>query len=210
MSLPVLLKSVSLFNCIARAYCRSRRWWLCACVCVGLSVTPVAVTADDAILHSGVYGQCPLQLESHNDTLSIRVQSRCVLSRTDFTAFLRVALAALPSDQLYTSLFLGRVVEYPWVSEQVVQAAQREVIVPHMKAAALHSFVQSVLMQPAVSELFSVPLARQGYRVKAASVEKVLVALPGARPVPPWVSPDSRLPFDALWHYTLIPAPVRE
>lgn len=182
-------------------------WWLaCASQCVSLMASAgVPVAGDEGIIHAGQYGSCFLQLEARQNSLIIRVPDACRLINSDLITFLPAALAKLPLGGQYRSVFLGRVVDYPWISEQLVRAAQGDSSVRSMTDAQRYPFVQAVLMRPAILAVFAEPLAQHGYRITGASVEKVLTALPGARPVPAWVPADSRLPFDALWHYTLAP-----
>lgn len=182
-------------------------WWLaCASQCVSLMASAGAAVADEeGVIHAGQYGQCFLQLEARQNSLIIRVPGACLLTNSDLATFLPAALAKLPPVSQYNSVFLGRVVDYPWISEQLVRVAQADPSVPGMTDAQRYPFVRAVLMQPVILAVFAEPLAQHGYRITGASVEKVLTALPGARPVPAWVPADSRLPFDALWHYTVTP-----
>ena len=149
---------------------------------------------------------CELVLEAHArwHTLRLRARGEDCAARADAAAVARLLDASLPASAVggHTSLMLGRIVEYGWLSAALREAAAAD---PGWDAAAgrprsghENDRVAALLHgAPALAPIADA-LARAGLAVSGTSVEKVLVD--GA--------PGRRLPFDAQLWLLLEPCPA--
>ncbi len=101
----------------------------------------------------------------------------------------------------YSSLFIGRLVDYPWLSQYLATAAYRDGGWNAKKgrpaALDINRYVAQVLFNKELLAPVAAVLATGGYRITGVSVEKVLVG--GFREVPSYqgkMAP-GRVPYDA-------------
>ena len=162
---------------------------------------------------------CTVGLEVDRDDRVLRLRPRCPLSSQDAEGALLAALAKLrdlgDSPRRYRSLFLGRLVDYPWISEGLALWAARspawnaETGRPRNEADP-NAFVSRAMHEAGTLEPLARPLAREGIQLQGVSAEKVLIAtvaelafadrlesegVPGA----------ARIPYDAMVHLSLRP-----
>jgi hypothetical protein len=171
--------------------------------------TPAA-HAEDSVVATATDGDCALTLEANARWNTLRLRSShprhetCHLARDVTLALLSHAFdqpARLPAGPL-KSLALGRLIDYPWLTQQLITAAASD---PNWdnargkpRAAGMNAYVSDLLARtPAIAEL-DAALRKGGYRITKLSVEKVLVGAGADLPVP--TSPAGKLPFDAqVW-----------
>lgn len=186
-----------------------------------LLALPFAVPAfaDDVVLATRPVGECTLRVEvrpQEPHVLHVRafdpLHRGCQIDPESLAAVLRNALSgpqALPSDARHRSLFLGRLIDYPWLSAYVARAASADrnwnARLGRPSRGGVNSYVAGLLSRPDATDAFRPTLEGAGYRITGASVEKVLV-LPG-REIPGLASErlQGRLPFDALTWFHLGP-----
>ena len=141
----------------------------------------------------------------------------CVATQDDTAGLITLAFATLSIKEMdtdgatYQSIFLGRLIDYEWLSRQLSEGAETDA---NWSAAAgkakngerAEDYVQRSLDIPPVLDPLSEALKPYGYRAGGFSCEKAMVSEPDTRPFQPaWVAPDKRLPFDALCHLVLKP-----
>jgi hypothetical protein len=174
-----------------------------ACVVLML---PVASGAERLLAtHEYAASECTVALESYEGVTGahLRLRPACELS-LDST---RRALADLLPRALTStarppvlSLFLGRIVEYPWLSERLVDAAlqsgQWSAKRGQLRSGAtpnINAFVADLLKQDA--ELRAM---LPGWELTSVTAEKVLIG--PAKKYLATASPHDKAPFDAmLW-----------
>ena len=143
------------------------------------------------------------------DTASV-----CVATQNDTTgliglAFASLALQKMESAGTYRSIFLGRLIDYEWLSGHLATHAAND---PDWSTAAgttttgerAEAYVQRALAQRSILDPIDEALKPYGYRARGFSCEKAMVSGPDTKPFQPaWVAADKRLPFDALCHLTI-------
>jgi hypothetical protein len=190
-------------------------------VCCWLAVVllaPVAGAAEP--LHAERLGDCDVLLESDPAGETLMLRSRqpaggdCPLDRAATAGFLARAVERLPAGGgRYRSLFLGRLINHPWLGRFLaVQAAADAgwlAASGRPRAGGDNAYVAGVLARSDLGALVEAAFAPAGYRAGPPSVEKVLVSSPGLPWVPAWVPAGGSLPFDALCHVGLLPGEAR-
>ena len=181
-------------------------------VTVALAAWPASGAAhEERVILALDEDQCTRRLEADDRwrTLRLRVlpeTSACRFSQASVQALLAaVGELGPPTDpeQAYTSLFLGRLVDYPWPSSQLATTAARDpgwdAVRGRPVGRSINSYVGAQLSRPEVLAFFEAPLAAGGYRVTAVTVEKVLVGRCGDLPqVGTAAQCAGTVPFDAM------------
>jgi hypothetical protein len=156
-------------------------------------------------------GTCTLRVEADEQAQTLRLRvlpetAACSISKPAMQALLTTALAQAAGEkpeERYTSLFLGRLVEYPWLSSHLAASACRDPRWDRKKGRPMsrnvNVYVRDLLASPEVFALFDEALAVGGYRVTAVEVEKVLVGRWHDLPLPDGGPECSgKVPFDAM------------
>jgi hypothetical protein len=158
-----------------------------------------------------------LRLEATPEWNSLRLRAHnpaygsCRIDKEAMIATLQAAFskAQIPgADQGYSSLSIGRLVEYPWLSLSVVNAARND---PAFDAKTgkprsmdINKYVAGLLRREEACKPLADALAWGGYEVVGVSVEKVLVG--GVKDIPEYHGEPflGRVPFDAQVWYRLM------
>jgi hypothetical protein len=161
-------------------------------------------------------GDCTLQVEMDDDSgcLGLRVLPQsggCRVAAHQMVSALKAAMGRIPaspsSGQACTSLFIGRLVDYPWLSEYLAETACQD---PDWNRARgrpkngdIHRYVAGVLSGTEVLARMQAAFDGSGYRVAGASVEKVLVGERAGRCGSAGRARPARVPFDAMVWFRL-------
>lgn len=141
----------------------------------------------------------------------------CVATQNDTAGLIALAFATLSIKEMategatYRSIFLGRLIDYEWLSRQLSEGAEADANWSTTAGKArdgerAEAYVQRKLDTPTVLDPLSDALKPYGYRAGGFSCEKAMVSGPDTMPFQPaWVAADKRLPFDALCHLVLKP-----
>jgi len=186
------------------------RWVRVVCLLV---TTVAAARAHDCVLASVPAGECTLQLEAARTEPALRARAvhpqmkACAVEEAALVAMLESGFARVGADSdgpVYTSLALGRLIDYPWMARELAAAAARD---PRWDARRgkpmggdVNRYAAGILGRPEGLAALDGPLRRNGYRIAGVSVEKVLVGagtnLAGWDGPPP----EGKLPLDAqVW-----------
>jgi hypothetical protein len=173
----------------------------------------ISAAADTRVIFTALAGECTLSLEASPawQTLRLRVHhphyKNCAILQQDVNEMLASAMAKLAetdSGTKYTALALGRLIDYPYLSAYLAEAAGRDRHWNKKKgkpvSGDVNGYVARVLSHETVRKQFEQPLGIAGYKVISISVEKVLVG--GVENVPFYrgIKTSARLPFDAqVW-----------
>ena len=141
----------------------------------------------------------------------------CVGTQGDIAGLIALAFTTLSIKEMdregasYRSIFLGRLIDYEWLSRQLSESAEADANWSAATGKAsdgerAEAYVQRKLDVPSVLDPLSEALKPYGYRAGGFSCEKAMISGPDTKPFQPaWVAADKRLPFDALCHLVLKP-----
>jgi hypothetical protein len=110
-------------------------------------------------------------------------------------------------EGLYTYLFLGRLIDYPWLCEYLATSAYKDPRWDRKKgkplSMGLYKYVSAILLSREVTAQFDETFGNSGYRIKSVTIEKVLVG--GFHNVPLYQGKrvPGKVPFDAAVWYIL-------
>jgi hypothetical protein len=160
-------------------------------------------------------GKCTLRVEADDEFRSMRLRilpedSGCYCSKEEMKSILQSAFAKDASrnlNGLYKSLFIGRLIDYPWLCEYLASAAYRDRMWDTKKGKPLsmgiNRYIGALLSKKEILAPLEEAVAGHGYRIVSASVEKVLVG--GFRDIPQYKGPKAagKVPFDAMVWFSL-------
>lgn len=107
-------------------------------------------------------------------------------------------------ERTYSSLFVGRLVDYPWLSEYLATTAYRDQGWDSQKgkpvAMDINKYVSQLLLRKELLVKIETAFAQGGYRVLGVTVEKVLVGRVREIPLYQGEMHPGRVPYDAqVW-----------
>lgn len=171
------------------------------------------VKAEETVIARSRVGECALGVEVNDNWHTLRLRAHhpgyrgCRIDKDSMLSVLGSAFSEIgsrPSVGAFTSLSIGRIIDYPWISQYLANTAygDRGWNSRRGKPAALdiNKYVSGLLSRTELTEPIGAALAKGGYRVVGVTVEKVLVG--GFREVPPHDGPfpPGRVPYDAqVW-----------
>ena len=170
-------------------------------------------SSEERVIVSWDVGECALRVESNEawHTLRLRAhypkQRDCRIDQDSVVAVLSVAFSKTESPKLegsYSSLFLGRLIDYPWLCQYLATTAYRDRAWDSKKGnprvMGVNKYVAQLLFRKEVVTPIDTALSKGGYRVAGVTVEKVLVG--GFHEVPFYQGTmhPGRVPYDAqVW-----------
>jgi hypothetical protein len=155
-------------------------------------------------------GNCSLRVEADEQSQTLRLRllpetPKCHFTQTTMQRILKAVFSKTDPSKLegvYTSLFLGRLVAYPWLSEQLALSASTDPRWDKEKGRPLslniNAYVKERLSREEVTDQFDQTFGESGYRVVAVVVEKVLVGRRGDVPVHAGTKFPGKVPYDAM------------
>ena len=175
------------------------------------STTPAL--SQEEVLSSAKVGECSLTVEANTRWNTLRLRAHhpegrnCLIGQDSVLAALNEACSEgglLKFEGAFTSLSIGRLIDYPWLSQYLAVTAQKDKKwnAKRGKAVALdmNKYVSNVLSQQEVLTPIETALKKSGYRIAGVSVEKVLVGR--LREVPQYAGDRAAglFPYDAqVW-----------
>lgn len=172
----------------------------------------ISARADDRVIASGPSGECTLRVEASGNSPTLRLRAGhpqmrpCAVEQPAMLAVLEQAFTQVGAGSaVFTSLALGRLIDYPWMVRALSVAAAQDRMWDAASGRArrgldVNRYVAGILERPDIAGAIEAPLRRHGYRIAGVSVEKVLVG--GFENVPGWDGPrvKGKIPFDAqVW-----------
>ena len=172
----------------------------------------IAASQENVIVSLNV-GECSLAVESNDKWHTLRLRAHhpqykgCQIDRDAMVsalsaAFLKTELPRLEGN--YSSLFIGRLIDYPWLSQSLATTAYRDRGWDSKKGKPavmdINKYVSQLLFRNELMAHIGMVFERGGYRVAGVTVEKVLVG--GFREVPFYQGEmhPGRVPYDAqVW-----------
>jgi hypothetical protein len=183
-----------------------------AALCL-LLLWPAGVWGREAVIASKPAGACTLSLEADEEWHALRLRAHhpryqpCDIDQEAVLSLLAAAFAKTAAPALlgeYTSLFLGRLIDYPWLSHYLAETARRDKRWNRKKGrpikTEINAYVARLLFNRDLLKPIQAELGEHGYRIAGVSVEKVLVGGASDLPGPDRKSFAGRIPFDAqVW-----------
>lgn len=175
-----------------------------------ISLFVTVASSQDVVIVSLKTGECQLTVESNNKWHTLRLRAHhpkyegCPITRDEMVSALDQAFLKTDSPKLeatYSSLSLGRLIDYPWMSQYLATTAyhDREWDSKRGKPAAMdiNKYVSQLLFKKELITQIEEPFAKGGYRIIGVTVEKVLVG--GFREVPLFQGTPfpGKVPYDA-------------
>ena len=171
-------------------------------------ILPLSVEAD----RTSIDGCKPVvEINSQWQTIRLRAHENayldCTVPQEKFNELIAAAFTDPEIDKTeFKSLFIGRLVEYPWLSQylakQALQHPDWDSEQGKFAGENINAFVSGILSAPELLEQIQQPLNETGYIVTVASVEKVLI---GKANEIEWLDINETVlvPYDVMLHFIL-------
>ena len=177
------------------------------------SLSGTMASSQERVIVSSKVGECDLTVESNERWHTLRLRAHhpkykgCHIDKNSMVSALTAAFFKNDSPKLegsYSSLSIGRLIDYPWLSQYLATTAHRDQGWDSKKgkpaAMDINKYVSQLLFRKELMAEIGTVFEKGGYRVVVVSVEKVLVG--GFREVPFYQGEmhPGRVPYDAqVW-----------
>ena len=177
------------------------------------SLSGTMASSQERVIVSSKVGECNLTVESNENQHTLRLRAHhpkykgCPIDKNSMVSVLTAAFLKNDSPKLegsYSSLSIGRLIDYPWLSQSLATTAYRDQRWDSKKgkpaAMDINKYVSQLLFRKEWMVEIETAFEKGGYRVVGVSVEKVLVG--GFREVPFYQGEmhPGRVPYDAqVW-----------
>jgi len=178
-----------------------------------ISLSGTVASSQDVVIVSLKVGECSLTVESNEKWHTLRLRAHhpknkgCHITRDEMVLALDEAFLKTDSPKLegsYSSLSIGRMIDYPWLSKYLATTAYRDHGWDSKKgkpvAMDINKYVSQLLFRKELIAQIEGPFTKGGYRIVSVTVEKVLVG--GFREVPLFQGKmfPGKVPYDAqVW-----------
>jgi len=177
------------------------------------SLSGAMASSQERVIVSSKVGECDLTVESNENQHTLRLRAHhprykgCPIDKNSIVSVLTAAFLKKDSPKLegsYSSLSIGRLIDYPWLSQYLATTAYHDQGWDSKKgrpaAMDINQYVSRLLFRQELTAQIETAFEKGGYRVVGVSVEKVLVG--GFREVPFYQGEmhPGRVPYDAqVW-----------
>jgi hypothetical protein len=158
---------------------------------------------------------CTLRVEAEDQSHMLRVRIHpedlhCTITKEAVQSVLKEAFSKTSPPMLegsYSSLFMGRLIDYPWLSQYLATTAYKDKGWNHTRgkhrSMNTYTYVAAILSRPEVVSSIEETFGGSGYRIVAATVEKILVG--SFREVPMYEGKNlpGRVPYDCMVWFRL-------
>jgi hypothetical protein len=180
-----------------------------------LAIVTPAIPHQERLIVSAEAGTCSLTVEADDEARTVRLRvspngQSCHIEKALMLETLKTAFSKTDPPKLegvYSSLCIGRLVDYPWLSQYLADSAWKDPAWDRKKGKPnkldINKYVRDILSRKEVAAEIDKALETSGHRVIAATVEKVLVG--GLREVPLYqgkMAP-GKVPYDAMAWFRL-------
>jgi hypothetical protein len=178
-----------------------------------ISLSGTVASSQDVVIVSLKAGECELTVGSNDKWNTLRLRPHhpkykdCHITRDEMVLALNQAFLKTDSPKLegsYSSLFIGRLIDYPWLSQYLATTAYRDRGWDSKRgkpaAMDINRYVSQLLFRKELIAQIVAPFVKGGYRIVGVTVEKVLVG--GFREVPLFQRKKfpGKVPYDAqVW-----------
>ncbi len=177
------------------------------------SLSGTIASSQEVVIVSSKAGECDLTVESNEKWHTLRLRAHhpkykgCHIDKDAMVSVLSAAFSkndSLKREGSYSSLSIGRMIDYPWLSQYLATTAYRDHGWDSKKGKPvgldINKYVSRVLFRKELMVQIETVFEKGGYRVVGVTVEKVLVG--GFREVPFYQEKmhPGRVPYDAqVW-----------
>jgi hypothetical protein len=177
------------------------------------SLSGTIASSQERVIVSSKVGECELTVESNENQHTLRLRAHhpnykgCHIDPTSVVSALTAAFLKRDSPKLegsYSSLSMGRLIDYPWLSEYLATTAFRDQGWDSKRGKPavmdINKYVSQLLFRKELTAEIETAFEKGGVRVVGVSVEKVLVG--SFREVPFYQGEmhPGRVPYDAqVW-----------
>ena len=170
-------------------------------------------SSQERVIAISKAGECDLTVEANDKWHTLRLRAHhpkykgCLIDEASVAQVLSAAFSSSDPPKLagsYSSLSIGRLIDYPWLSQYLAATAYRDAGWNPKKgksiAMDINRFVSQLLSKKELTAQIETALEGGGYKVAGVTVEKVLVG--GFREVPLYQGEmhPGRVPYDAqVW-----------
>ena len=170
---------------------------------------------EERLIFSLEEGICSLRLEADDRDRILRFRvhpghPECYATRDGMQKVLMAVFSKtdLPKlEGVYTSLFLGRLIDYPWLCEYLAVSAYKDVRWDKKKgkpvSVDLYKYISAILSTREVISQFEDAFGDSGYTIRAITLEKVCVGRFSDVPLYQGKMRPGKIPFDALVWFRL-------
>jgi hypothetical protein len=181
------------------------------------SLSGTMASSQEQVIVSLKVGECDLRVESIEKEHILRLRAHhpkhkgCGIDKNSMVSVLTAAFLKNDPPKLegsYSSLSIGRLIDYPWLSQYLATTAYHDQGWDSRKgkpaAMDINKYVSQLLSREELLAQIETPFAKGGYKVNRVSVEKVLVG--GFREVPFYQGKmyPGRVPYDAQVWFRLV------
>jgi len=181
------------------------------------SLSGTMASSQEQVIVSLKVGECDLRVESIEKEHILRLRAHhpkhkgCRIDKNSMVSVLTAAFLKNDPPKLeggYSSLSIGRLIDYPWLSQYLATTAYYDQGWDSRKgkpaAMDINKYVSQLLSRKELLAQIETPFAKGGYKVNRVSVEKVLVG--GFREVPFYQGKmvPGRVPYDAQVWFRLV------
>jgi len=174
---------------------------------------PAMVWPQDEIFSSATVGECSLAVGASITLHTLRLRAHhpqgrnCLIDRDSTLSVLDAAFSRTDfpkPDGGFTSMSIGRIIDYPWLSQYLANTARNDGKWNKKKGKAgtldINKYVSGLLLQKEVLSPIETIVGKGGYSVIGVSVEKVLIGGLGEVPQYKGDVAAGRFPYDAqVW-----------
>lgn len=169
--------------------------------------------SQEQIIVSSKVGECILTVESDENGHTLRLRAHhpqyksCQIDRDAISSILKAAFSKTEAPKLegsYSSLSIGRLIDYPWLSQYLATSAyrDREWDSKKGKARAMdeNKYVSTLLSRKELMTEIEPFFENSGYRVLGIMVQKVLIGTFREIPLYQGEVHPGKIPYDAqVW-----------
>lgn len=184
-------------------------------VILGLYLFSTTMWAQKAVIFSMTANECTLTVESDDKWSSLRLRAHhprqrpCAITKDEMISALGAAFLKTDPPKLdgpYSSLFIGRLIDYPFLSQELAVAAYHDNRWDRKKgktkSIGINNFVSDLLFREVIPH-FEETFSEVGYKISRVNVEKVLVGNFDQVPLYDGVLSSGLVPFDAMVWFRL-------
>ena len=184
-------------------------------IAILVTVAP-AIPHQERLIVSEEAGTCSLTVEADDEARTVRLRispngQGCHIEKALMLETLKNAFSKNGAPKLegvYSSLCIGRLIDYPWLSQYLADSVWKDPAWDRKKGKPvnldLYRYVKDLLARKEVAGEIDKALEAAGYRVASVTVEKILVG--GLRDVPLYqgrIAP-GKVPLDAIVWFILM------
>ena len=169
-----------------------------------------AISYQERLVFSLDEGKCSLRVEADDEARILRLRvhpgnPECYATKDNMQTVLKAVFSKTDPSKLegvYNTLFLGRLIDYPWLSEYLAVTAYRDPRWDREKGKPVtldpYRYVNSVLSNREVLSQFEDAFGQSGYTIRAVILEKVCVGRFSDVPLYKGKALPGKVPFDAM------------